>query len=131
MAVHIQDPENHPTVLGHIGSAVTLVEAGTDSVGGREVGVSRQDGTNLTRAVGYLCLRRTWRSLAFRVSSKREIAGGLPSLVAVEENYVNLWLWEGRRDRYFASYCCSQPGGKGRVSVESDKHVASSTTSAG
>lgn len=101
----------YPTVLvvDHIGSAMDRIDsgipnladpseevalrgAGTDSAGGREVGVDQQDGSNLTRAVGYLCLRRTWKSLAIRVSSKREVAGELPSLVAVEERYVNIWL---------------------------------------
>ena len=111
MVVHIQDPEKgiRPTMVavGHIGSAmdrmdsgipslagpseeVPLREAGTDSAGGREVEVDRQDGSNLTRVVGYLCLHRTWKTLAFRASSKREITGELPSLVAVEERCVNI-----------------------------------------
>lgn len=100
MAVHIQDQKGIPptivavgcpTVLAvcHIGSVtdrmdseipsladpseeVNLKEAGTGSAGGREAGVDRQDGSNLTRAVGCSCLRRTWKSLAFRVSSKWE-----------------------------------------------------------
>jgi hypothetical protein len=70
---------------------VLLREAGTDSAGGRGAGVDQQDGSSLTRAVGYLCLRKTWKSLAFRVSSKREVAGELPGLVAME-GHVNLWL---------------------------------------
>ena len=99
----------YPTVLviGHIGSAVdridsgipivdpseeeTLREADTDSAGGRvEVGLDQQDGSSLTRVAGYLYLRRTWKSLAFRISSKREVADELPSLVSVEGMYVNL-----------------------------------------
>jgi len=96
-AVDIQDPREgihpivaaagYPTVLavGHIGSEVPMAgccqeeaarEADTGSAGDREVeGLDQQDGSKLTRAVGYLCLRRTWKSLLFRVSSKREIAG--------------------------------------------------------
>jgi len=101
----------YPTVLviGHIGSVVDRIDSGVpiadpseevalreadiDSAGGRaEVGLDQQDGSNLTRAAGYSCLRRTWKSLAFRVSSKRGVAGELPSLVSAEEMYVNLWL---------------------------------------
>jgi hypothetical protein len=51
-------------------------EAGTDSVGDREVeGLDQQDGSSLRMVAGYLCSHRTWESLVFRVSSKLEIAG--------------------------------------------------------
>jgi len=60
----------YPTVLalvmGNIGSAMARIdsevagEAGTDSVGDREVaGLYQRDGSKMTRVVGYLCLRRT------------------------------------------------------------------------
>ena len=52
-------------------------EAGTDSVGDRGVeDVDQRDGSNLLPVVGYLCPHRTWKSLAFRVSSKKDAAGG-------------------------------------------------------
>jgi len=70
---------------------VVLKEAGTGSAGGREAGAGQQDGSNLTRAVGCLCLRRTWKSPSFRVSSKWGVAGGLPGLVAIEDRHVNIW----------------------------------------
>jgi len=47
-----------PSLVGP-SEEVTLKEAGTGSAGGREAGVDRQDGSNLTRAVGCSCLRRT------------------------------------------------------------------------
>lgn len=89
-ADHIQDPKEkvhpivaaagYPTVLAvdHIGSAAYRIdsevstadpseevaprEIDTGSVGDQEVeGVNQQDGSSLARAVGYLCLRRTWK----------------------------------------------------------------------
>lgn len=93
VAVHTQDlKEIRPTivvaggpivlVVGHIGSAMDHIDSelapgtGTGSVGDREVaGVDQQDGSRLKRAVGYLCSRKTCKSLGFKVSSKREIVG--------------------------------------------------------
>jgi len=57
-------------VVGQIGSEIpslvdpseekVLREAGTGSAGDRGAeGVDQRDGSNLTRVVGYLCLRRT------------------------------------------------------------------------
>lgn len=74
----------YPTVLalvmGNIGSAMARIgsevarEVGTGSVGDREVaGLYQRDGSKMTRVVGYLCLRRTWKSPLFRVSSRWEI----------------------------------------------------------
>lgn len=69
-------------VMGNIGSAVARTGSGvagapgTGSVEDREVaGLYQRDGSKMTRVVGYLCLRRTWKSPLFRVSSRWEIVG--------------------------------------------------------
>jgi len=52
-------------------------EADTDLMGDPEVeDVDQRDGSNWSPVVGYLCLHRTWKPLAFRVSSKRGIEDG-------------------------------------------------------
>lgn len=106
MADHNQDPihptpvaAGHPTALvDHIDSdsvhmtdlsgKVAQREAGTGSAGGRVEGADQQDGSNLTRAVGYSCLRRTckFRNRMHSESHPSErLEVNIPSLVAVEE----------------------------------------------
>lgn len=71
VSAHIQNPDKgrfHPRIAavgcptvsaGLVGVAAPM-EAGTGWVGGQEVeAMVRQDGSNLSRAVGYLCLYRT------------------------------------------------------------------------
>lgn len=60
-----------PTVLALSHSCSVVVaprEVGTGSVGDQGVeGVIQQGGSNLMRAVGYLCSHRTWRFSTLRV----------------------------------------------------------------
>jgi len=106
-------------------------EAGTDSVGDQGVeDVDQRDGSNLSLAVGYLCLHRTWKLLESRVSSKREIAGGHTRSCSCGRKRDKPLAGRARRERYFGSYCCIQPGGKGRTSAGGDKHDVPNAISA-
>lgn len=78
-------------------------EAGTGSAGDQKEGVDRQDGSNLSMAVGCLCLHRTWKLLALRAPSGRKIAGGRTrscncgrkgskSLVGGAKEMILLWV---------------------------------------
>ena len=107
-------------------------EAGTDLAGdqGVEDG-DRRDGSNLSPVVGYSCLHRTWELLVFRVSSKREIADGCTKSCSCGRERDEPRAGRMKEERYFRSYCCIQPGGKGRASVGSGKHDVPNVTSVG
>ena len=62
--------------IGDSSQKVTPREADAGPVEGQEVeGVNQRDGSSSSLAVEHLCLRRTWKLLAFRVSSKQGIVG--------------------------------------------------------
>ena len=68
--------DNIDSAVARVGSEVAPGEAGTGLVADREVeGEGQRDGSKMTRVVGWLCLRRTWKSLVFRISSRWEIIG--------------------------------------------------------
>ena len=68
---------NDPEVpTGDPSQKATPKEADAGSAEDQEAeGVNQQDGSSSSLVVEQLCLRRTWKSLAFRVSSKQGIVG--------------------------------------------------------
>jgi hypothetical protein len=102
-AVHIRDLKRGylPIVLvtSHTGFGVGVApkEADTGMAGGQVEGMGQQDESSLVRAVGYLCLYRTWKPAALRLPSKSEIASEHTMSCSCEKKMSKSLVGERRR----------------------------------